>query len=295
MDCFDGGIPTVSFGQVVDFNLMLKHGADGKRETAQINPCLLYTSIRIVLYYMDDIPICKELLKSAYSVIEKDSHEDIPKVNEFNPLRMNYVCHMPEEFVQRFPKEIFENYRIDKTFEVQIRTTFSEGWHEVDHDVRYKHKEEWEQHYELSRELNGIYATLEVCDRSMVNLLERLAYQNYKNMQIEAMIRNKYRLRFENPAISVPLLEFLQKDTELVKRIYRSPREIPMRFFASSLSEGIPLTVDNLVLVCNELCLGQKELEDRTPMLIRERTGQWQEKQKISINMKKSVDTEFYL
>ena len=247
-----------------------------------------------MLYYMDDIPICKELLKSAYSVIEKDSHEDIPKVNEFNPLRMNYVCHMPEEFVQRFPKEIFENYRIDKTFEVQIRTTFSEGWHEVDHDVRYKHKEEWEQHYELSRELNGIYATLEVCDRSMVNLLERLAYQNYKNMQIEAMIRNKYRLRFENPAISVPLLEFLQKDTELVKRIYRSPREIPMRFFASSLSEGIPLTVDNLVLVCNELCLGQG-LEDRTPMLIRERTGQWQEKQKISINMKKSVDTEFYL
>ena len=251
--------------------------------------------IRIVLYYMDDIPICKELLKSTYSVIEKDSHEDIPKVNEFNPLRMNYVCHMPEEFVKRFPEELFTNYRIDKTFEVQIRTTFSEGWHEVDHDVRYKHKEEWAQHYEFSRELNGIYATLEVCDRSMVNLLERLAYQNYKNRQIEAMIRNKYRLRFENPRISVPLLEFLQKDTELVKRIYRSPREIPMRFFASSLSEGIPLTVDNLVLVCNELCLGQKDLEDRTPMLIRERTGQWQEKQKISINMKKSVDTEFYL
>lgn len=38
VDCFDGGIPTVSFGQVVDFNLMLKNGADGKMETAQINP-----------------------------------------------------------------------------------------------------------------------------------------------------------------------------------------------------------------------------------------------------------------
>ena len=79
-----------------------------------------------------------------------------------------------------------------KTFEVQIRTTFSEGWHEVDHEVRYKHKEAWEQHYEFSRELNGIYATLEVCDRSMVNLLERLAYRNYKNMEIEAMVRHKF-------------------------------------------------------------------------------------------------------
>lgn len=37
VDCFDGGIPTVSFGQVVDFNLMLKNGADGKMETAQIS------------------------------------------------------------------------------------------------------------------------------------------------------------------------------------------------------------------------------------------------------------------
>ena len=251
--------------------------------------------IRIVLYYMDDIAICKEMLKNTYSIIEKDSHEDKPKVNEFNPLRMNYVCRIPEEFIERFPTKLWEDYRIDKTFEVQIRTTFSEGWHEVDHEVRYKHKEAWEQHYDFSRELNGIYATLEVCDRSMVNLLERLAYRNYKNMEIEAMVRHKFRLRFENPTISVPLKEFLEKDTELVKKIYRSEREETIRFFASDLSEGIALTVDNLIFVCNEVCLGRKDLEDRTPMLIRERTKQWQERQKISINMEKSVDTEFYL
>lgn len=251
--------------------------------------------IRVVLYYIDDIPICKEMLRSTYEVIDKDSHEDIPKVNEFNPLRMNYVCKMPEEFVRQFPEELWEHFRIDKTFEVQIRTTFSEGWHEVDHDVRYKHKEEWEQHYEFSRELNGIYATLEVCDRSMVNLLERLAYRNYKNMQIEAMIRNKFRLRFDDPTMSLPLREFLQKDTELVKKIFKTKREQIIRFLASDLSEGIPRTVDNLVFLCNELSLGRKDLEDRTPRIIRERTREWKEKQKISINMKKPVDTSYYL
>lgn len=36
VDCFDGGISTVSFGQVVDFNLMLKNGADGKMETLRL-------------------------------------------------------------------------------------------------------------------------------------------------------------------------------------------------------------------------------------------------------------------
>lgn len=34
VDCFDGGVPTVSYGRVVDFNLMVKNGADGKMETA---------------------------------------------------------------------------------------------------------------------------------------------------------------------------------------------------------------------------------------------------------------------
>lgn len=32
VDHFDGGVPTVSYGKVVDFNLMLKNGAKGKME-----------------------------------------------------------------------------------------------------------------------------------------------------------------------------------------------------------------------------------------------------------------------
>ena len=32
VDHFDGGIPTVSYGKVVDFNLMLKNGAGGRIE-----------------------------------------------------------------------------------------------------------------------------------------------------------------------------------------------------------------------------------------------------------------------
>ncbi len=36
VDEFDGGSPTVSYGKVVDFNLMLKDGADGVMETAQL-------------------------------------------------------------------------------------------------------------------------------------------------------------------------------------------------------------------------------------------------------------------
>lgn len=37
-DRFDGGVPTVSFGRVVDFNLMLKNGARGEMEGKILKP-----------------------------------------------------------------------------------------------------------------------------------------------------------------------------------------------------------------------------------------------------------------
>ena len=36
VDCFDGGVPTVSYGKVVDFNLMLKNGADGEMQVKEM-------------------------------------------------------------------------------------------------------------------------------------------------------------------------------------------------------------------------------------------------------------------
>lgn len=69
---------------------------------------------------------------------------------------------------------------IDNTYEVQIRTILSEGWHEVEHDLRYKCKEEWNEFKEESRLLNGIYATLESSEWSMLTLFDRLSYSQYK-------------------------------------------------------------------------------------------------------------------
>lgn len=36
VDCFDGGDSTVSYGKVVDFNLMLKNGADGEMQAKKL-------------------------------------------------------------------------------------------------------------------------------------------------------------------------------------------------------------------------------------------------------------------
>lgn len=90
---------------------------------------------------------------------------------------------IPDKFSQDMRVAIKETgYEdlIDETYEIQIRTILSEGWHEVEHDLRYKCKEEWNNFQEESRLLNGIYATLESSEWAMLTLFEKLSYSQYK-------------------------------------------------------------------------------------------------------------------
>ncbi|WP_202796549.1 hypothetical protein, partial [Thermophagus xiamenensis] len=63
---------------------------------------------------------------------------------------------------------------IDNTFEVQLRTILSEGWHEVDHSLRYKCKDDWKDYPDQERLLNGIYAALETNDSTLKSLFREI-------------------------------------------------------------------------------------------------------------------------
>ena len=95
--------------------------------------------IRIVVYFQDDV----DALALYYSVgdIVKTSIDEFDS-STFRPQRLNITSRIPAEMTEAFMSAIPENYRdrIDPTYEVQIRTVFSEGWHEVEHDLRYKCK-----------------------------------------------------------------------------------------------------------------------------------------------------------
>ena len=84
VDCFDGGVPTVSFGKVVDFNLMLKNGADGKMETARIRQgeTLRLTpgqGENLLAVYVKEGRICLSGTEAAREelALEKDWKEEI--------------------------------------------------------------------------------------------------------------------------------------------------------------------------------------------------------------------------
>lgn len=198
-----------------------------------------YIGFRVVLYFKDDIDICTAALCSKFDKIEKIV--DTPSVNEFSPVRINYVFKMPEEYFYLIPQKL--NNTVENTFEVQIRTIFSEGWHEIEHDFRYKCKEDWGEYAEYSRHLNGIFATLENCDWSITSLFNDLAYQNYRNKEWEMMVKHKFRLRFMPDKLSPEIIRAFNNDNNIAKYIYKTDRNKIILDIAGRL----PLCFDNIV------------------------------------------------
>lgn len=215
--------------------------------------------IRIVLYFKDDIDICISILQQLFKV--DNCEYDRPDAETFKPQRINYVFRMPED-IMKIPDDIVEDCLIDNTFEVQIRTIFSEGWHEVEHDIRYKYAEDWNTAAKLSRELNGILAVLEICDDNIMSICERLAYAKYKEKEWDSMIRNKFRLRFLHQSLDSDLYKILTDNPETAKSLYRFKRELLVHFLAEN---SIPKTSNNIVYVINEIQLHNKDISALAP------------------------------
>lgn len=223
--------------------------------------------IRIVLYYYDDISICKEILANTFKMIPEDSEEDIPEANSFKPIRKNYIFHLPSDIANQFSNTIWNEYRIEKTFEVQLRSIFSEGWYEVEHDIRYKHKLEWEadEYYSYNRELSTINATLEVCDRELVRSLDDLAYSCYKQKKVQQMLRYKLRIRLLDENISSDIERILEQNTDLLKKLYRMDRNEILKVMSHPNMPKWPHCLNNIIFLCNEMELKSDEISKLMP------------------------------
>ncbi|MBU2411992.1 MAG: RelA/SpoT domain-containing protein, partial [Gammaproteobacteria bacterium] len=199
--------------------------------------------VRIALYFFDDLPVAQEILKKSFKLLSKE-------VNDFNnelfsAQRCNYIFKLPND-ISRDSQIIQENPLIDDTFEVQFRTILSEGWHEVEHDLRYKCKTDWDGHDDLSRNLNGIYATLETADWGIMKLFEDLSYRHYKASEWGPMIRNKFRLRMDDD-LREDILDVIECNS-LGKKIFRLDRELVLGKILD-LKLDFPININNIILI----------------------------------------------
>ena len=222
--------------------------------------------IRIALYFKDDVDLCTEIISKNFSVIEIVRDEE--KSDTFKPMRLNIVCTLPDNIISQIPAELWEN-GIDQTFEIQIRTIFSEGWHEVEHDFRYKHSNDWTSHDDLSRNLNGIFATLETCDWAILNILSALSYEKYRSKDWGSMLRNVLRIRMDNSPLSSDIIQIFNNDIDVAKEFLRIDRKHLMELLSNPSAYNLPKSLNNIVFFANATMIHNNALEHITPNLIK--------------------------
>lgn len=227
--------------------------------------------VRIVTYFHDDVYLVKEVLSDIYTFIGEEIDKIEPTV--FKPKRTNIVCSFDEKQKQTFNEVVKvtnrESLRLtDHTFELQLRTILSEGWHEIDHSLRYKSKDEWKNHSEKERLLNGIYATLEVNDLAMKSLFSELAYQHFREKNWEGMIRNQYRLKFQHSHLKNEIKRILNEQPSVAKQLFKSDRH-DVICKLSKLEMPLPINFNNIVYFINQIELKNEDISKFTPDLIK--------------------------
>jgi len=222
--------------------------------------------VRVVVYFSDDIPIVHELISNKLRLRSEDSVIDAPRGSEFTVTRYNLIFDISDKLVSG-NGSLFEGRPIDKTFELQIRSVLSEGWHEVEHDLRYKNQGFWDESPELSRSLDGILATLETSEWCMGKVFDDLAYKHYKLSSIIPMLVLRLRLRVTSD-LDDRILDVMICDNKLIKSFLRMDR---VRIIKAISRMRIPANLNNCVYIWNLLQVNDQRIIEATPPLIMEK------------------------
>lgn len=261
-----GGLLCRVFGRGKS-NYSLESKLEKGKDKYNINGKLIQDSIgiRVVLYFSDDIEVARSVISNKFRIRESDSTIDTPEGDEFSVTRYNLIYEIPENQEILMSREI-GNQPIDRTFEVQIRSVLSEGWHEVEHDLRYKQKEYWIGSDDLSRALNGIVATLETSEWGMRKIFDDIAYRHYKQKNWGAMVLLKLRMRL-SPELDSRLIDIINAEPEIGKKLLRINRALIIEKFATKTPKP-PLTLSNAIYLWNIESLHNDAIYEITPKLL---------------------------
>ncbi len=208
--------------------------------------------LRVVVYYYDDRKIIQKIMDETFCREGIWSVTDTTE-EEFKASKLNGVFRIPEEYQRLYNGDI-TCVPAELTFEVQLRTVFFEGWHEIEHDMRYKSPygdKFWKDNEDLSRTLNSVLANLELCDWSTVTVFDQLSYYHFTAGNWEMMLKGRFRLRFAMEPLSEEVVHFLDENEDVAYCLYRCSRE-KVLFALLGAEQQSPITYNQLVKVANE-------------------------------------------
>jgi len=210
------GIYYRSFSRVKSEDSLNKKIEKGRYEGERKIQDLL--GIRINLFYYEDINICEKILNDTFQSLNWSKSKN--QENEFHAQKRNGVFVLPARYARNISSDLWDK-PIDQTFEVQLRTLLFEGWHEIEHDMRYKFKksedvsaEFWDGQNKMSRIMNSIIANLELCDWSIVQIFDNMADNQIDDKNWEYALRSKYRLKMNDDDLKEDLDSYFDENPE---------------------------------------------------------------------------------
>lgn len=215
--------------------------------------------LRIDVYFEDDLKICKDFLTQLFDLVDWSESEQ--NDNEFKPMKINGVFRLPEYLKRQISPETWEMC-IDDTVEIQLKTVFFEGWHEIEHDMKYKGGELWSGKMSFSRYFNSILATLELCDKTLVTLFENLGHDLYKEKNWTAMIKAHYRVKMEERQIYPEVEAILDSDrseNNIGKQLYKTPRAVLIEELLKQPRQ-VPINVNTIIAMINQAVIHDERL-----------------------------------
>lgn len=237
--------------------------------------------LRINLFFYEDINICESILDGTYMVDNWSKSKRIE--NQFEAQKRNCVCKLPSKYVKKLSPELW-SLAIDQTFEVQLRTLLFEGWHEIEHDMRYKNKygkgernalsvgtlkEDYinqirnnikEEERKLSRVMNSVIANLELCDWSLVEIYDDLSNVQVMQHEWDKAFLSKYRLNMSQGDLCEEVVDYFNEHPDIAKSFFEIKKS---DLIDSILSERVAtqLTINRLVYIINDKFIKDENIE----------------------------------
>ncbi|MGK7910512.1 MAG: GTP pyrophosphokinase family protein [Synechococcus sp.] len=125
--------------------------------------------IRLVLYYLDDIPRVGELIKQEFDTVEEvtEHQADHYSPDQFGYLSMHYIVKLNAARNELTEWKTF----VDCRAEIQVRTVLQHSWAAVSHALQYKR--EGDVPFRLRRQLFRLAGLFELADEEFIVIRDR--------------------------------------------------------------------------------------------------------------------------
>ena len=215
--------------------------------------------LRVDVYFEDDLRICRHILEQTFHLIgwSESSKNEV----EFKPVKINGIFKLPSYLKEKISPETWDMC-IDDTIEIQVKTVFFDGWHEIDHDMKYKGGELWEGKNSFSRYFNSILATLELCDKSLVTLFENLGHDLYKERNWNGMMKAHYRLKMTEAPLYPEVEEILDNDyseNNIGKQLFKTKRIVLVDELLAQ-PRMVPININTMIALVNKAVIHDDRL-----------------------------------